>query len=190
MQPEFWHDGLSFSCQRCSHCCRHEPGFVFLSASDLRRLLLGTGLSFRDFKARYTKPVDIGTGWCLSLTEKRNNDCILWEKGCTVYEHRPVQCSTYPFWSAILEDGRAWNDEAADCPGINKGQPVSADAIAGKLLARRENPALVLPYSLSWETMDENSLLGRQGLDTDPAHAGQAQEQDIVDSPEDRPGGP
>eukprot|EP00536_Pseudo-nitzschia_multiseries_P007499 jgi/Psemu1/18089/gm1.18089_g len=30
---------------------------------------------------------------------------------CGIYEVRPVQCSTYPFWSNMLESERHWNDE-------------------------------------------------------------------------------
>ncbi len=172
MGKEFWQDGMAFSCQCCSHCCRHEPGFVFLSAKDIQSIMHALSISFAEFKLQYAKPVDIGTGWCISLREKRNHDCILWDDGCTVYEHRPVQCSTYPFWSAILESTESWKAEAADCPGIGKGLAVDAVLIQEKLLARRLNPALVLPYSLRWETADETTLLGCQGLDTNSAYTG------------------
>ncbi|HQO67077.1 MAG TPA: YkgJ family cysteine cluster protein, partial [Spirochaetales bacterium] len=36
MNQSFWHEGLRFECARCSACCRYEPGYVFLSADDLR----------------------------------------------------------------------------------------------------------------------------------------------------------
>ncbi|HUX21603.1 MAG TPA: YkgJ family cysteine cluster protein, partial [Spirochaetia bacterium] len=38
MYKPFYQDGLRFECTRCDACCRHEPGYVFLSQTDLRRL--------------------------------------------------------------------------------------------------------------------------------------------------------
>ena len=31
---------------------------------------------------------------------------------CQIYPVRPIQCSTYPFWSSLLENEYNWNDEA------------------------------------------------------------------------------
>ena len=61
---------------------------------------------------------DYDGGQILSLLEKKNYDCILWENGCTCYEGRPVQCSTYPFWSWMIKDEATWNECAEDCPGM------------------------------------------------------------------------
>lgn len=58
----------------------------------------------------------------LGLKEKPNYDCILWKDGgCTAYKGRPVQCSTYPFWTWILEKKETWEEMKKDCPGINEG---------------------------------------------------------------------
>ena len=54
----------------------------------------------------------------LSLIEKKNYDCILWENGCSLYEHRPSQCRTYPFWAWIVKDKETWDDVATECPGM------------------------------------------------------------------------
>ena len=67
----------------------------------------------------------------LALIELKNYDCILWDKecGCKAYGARPVQCSTYPFWSWILKDKDSWNNESKSCPGINKGKIWSKESI-------------------------------------------------------------
>jgi Fe-S-cluster containining protein len=168
MSDEIWGDGLRFECARCSHCCRHEPGYVFLSAFDLRRLIAKSGMAFRDYIDTYVKTVDIGVGVSISLREKPNNDCILWEAdGCAAYEARPIQCSTYPFWHGIMESKEDWEREACDCPGIGKGPLVPASEIGERLWRRRAFPAIVLGYDVSWETIDENTLLGSSGLASD-----------------------
>lgn len=165
MSAPFWNSGLRFECARCSACCRHEPGFVFLSANDLERLLAWSGLAFGVFFDTFIKTVDIGTGYALSLKETKENDCVLWkETGCTAYEARPVQCSTYPFWHGVLQTPEDWNREALDCPGIGKGATISGDAIGERLWQRRANPPLVIAYDVALESIDENTLLGRSGI--------------------------
>ena len=57
-----------------------------------------------------------------SLTEKANHHCIFWEDGCRVYDARPTQCRTYPFWKEVVRDSRSWNEEGRFCPGIDGGR--------------------------------------------------------------------
>lgn len=115
----FYKDGLKFSCQRCSFCCGHSPGYVYLSKADLDRLCEGTGLSYKEFVSKYCRWANYYEGkTVLSLIEKKNYDCILWENGCSLYEHRPSQCRTYPFWAWIVKDKETWDDVATECPGM------------------------------------------------------------------------
>ena len=119
----FYAEGLHFSCQRCSLCCRHDPGVVRLSERDLASLIEWAGLSRERFIERYCRWVDRGDGTeNLCLLEKKNYDCVFWDQGCTAYEARPFQCSSYPFWPSLLRDEDWWAANAADCPGVNKGK--------------------------------------------------------------------
>lgn len=119
----FYARGLRFSCTRCSHCCRHEPGYVFLSRKDLRDLVAITGVAEPDFLGLYCVRVQIGELPRLSLREKPNFDCIFWEEGgCSVYEGRPLQCRSYPFWASNVDSEESWKRTARDCPGIGKGR--------------------------------------------------------------------
>lgn len=116
-------NGLNFECQRCSFCCGHSPGFVYLSHRDLMALCSSLKLEPLVFARKYCRWADYYYGTqVLALLEKENYDCILWENGCSCYEGRPVQCSTYPFWSWMVKDTETWNDCAKDCPGMNKGR--------------------------------------------------------------------
>lgn len=56
-----------------------------------------------------------------SLKEKTTNyDCIFYKnKLCTIYDARPKQCRTYPFWDEILDSKKSWDDEKLRCEGIN-----------------------------------------------------------------------
>ena len=127
---EFYKNGLNFECQRCSFCCGHSPGFVYLSKRDLLTLCKFFRLSVAEFVEKNCRWVDYYEGrTVLSLKEKKNYDCWLWENGCSAYEARPIQCSTYPFWSWMISDQKTWNECARDCPGMNKGKKWSYEEI-------------------------------------------------------------
>ena len=118
-------DSLHFSCIRCSSCCRHEGGYVYLSENDLKLL---------ENMLKMPLAALINT-WCrwipyvnfterLALKEKSNYDCIFWgaNEGCTVYNARPLQCRTFPFWDHVVCSEDAWKKAALYCPGINNGE--------------------------------------------------------------------
>ena len=123
MQEPFYKNGLKFTCKRCSFCCGHSPGFVYLSKSDLERLCAYFKMTAPDFAQKYCRWANYYHGdTVLALQEQKNYDCILWKDGCTAYQARPLQCSTYPFWSWMVKDQATWNEVAQDCPGMNSGQ--------------------------------------------------------------------
>ena len=138
--PCFYDEGLYFSCQKCSHCCRKEPGFVYLSQRDLTKLCLCFNLNEDQFIAMYCRKVPYYDGTTvLALREKTNYDCIFWKDGCSVYKDRPIQCSTYPFWTWILEDKEMWDSMEKGCPGINNGKLCKKADILKKLKMYEDN---------------------------------------------------
>jgi Fe-S-cluster containining protein len=137
----FYSGGLRFSCVRCSVCCRHEPGFVFLSKKDVENLAAGLNMGYTKFVDTYCRWIPSGGGReQLSLREKPGYDCVFWEGGCTVYLTRPLQCRTFPFWAANLASPSAWKDAAASCPGMDKGVLHGEDHIERCLADRRGEP--------------------------------------------------
>ncbi len=144
MSENFLSDGLQFECTRCGYCCRHEPGFVFLSKKDLESLLEYFSISRQDFIEKYCRIVDVGFFKRLSLIEKPNNDCIFWQDGmgCSVYQARPFQCRSYPFWHAVVDSKESWEEEAGSCPGINQGKKHSEEEILNWLAQREKDPPM------------------------------------------------
>ena len=135
----FYQEGLRFTCQSgCRYCCGVEPGFVFVSQDDIRRLCLYLQLSTNEFLQRYCRKVPMGSISYVSLVERENRDCVfLNQLGCDVYAARPLQCATYPFWSTVLADKKSWELEADWCPGLGKGELHTKSEI-DKLLEMRE----------------------------------------------------
>ena len=52
---------------------------------------------------------------------------------CTVYEARPTQCRTFPFWNSNLKSRSAWERMRCFCPGIDKGAVQPLRVIKGHL---------------------------------------------------------
>lgn len=100
-------------------------------------------MSTKEFVEKYCRWADYYYGTkVLALKEQKNYDCILWNSGCSAYEARPVQCSTYPFWSWMLEDRAIWDDCAKECPGMNKGRVWSLEEIEKNKTAYDDNKPL------------------------------------------------
>jgi Fe-S-cluster containining protein len=144
----FYAGGLRFSCTRCSSCCRFEPGFVFLSEKDVFLLAAPFHLAYTEFVEIYCRwvPMDIAGGKRrerLSLREKTNNDCIFWDGGCSVYEHRPLQCRTFPFWPSNLLSPERWDAASAFCPGMGRGALHEMAEIEAALARQAAEPTLI-----------------------------------------------
>jgi Fe-S-cluster containining protein len=102
---------------------------VFLSDDDLTLLIKTLKLPRHEVESLYCTWIPSGTVDCLSLKEKPNFDCIFWDDGCSIYESRPLQCRTFPFWDSILADADAWERSAKDCPGMGQGSLYAFDEI-------------------------------------------------------------
>lgn len=132
---QFYKEGLRFECQGDGKCCvtRDRYGYVYLSFSDRRRLAAHLKLSLTVFTAAYTKKVD-----GLYELQYTGKDCpFLQENRCRVYEARPWQCRTWPFWPENM-DTTVWDKEVLSwCPGAGKGRLYTADEIE-KILAKKK----------------------------------------------------
>ncbi len=123
MTEPWYQSGLRFKCEglECGDCCsgRWGPGYVWVEAQEMQALATKLGLDFDAFTHQYVRQV----GKRYSLREKANHDCVFYveNKGCSVYEARPKQCQSYPFWPSVVKDQETWDREAEDCPGINQG---------------------------------------------------------------------
>jgi Fe-S-cluster containining protein len=110
-------EGLKFQCTGCGGCCTGSPGYVYLSKTDLEKLAHHFDLSEIEFAKQYTRFVD---GQYALLDRPSSYDCIfLKEKRCTVYEARPTQCRTFPWWIHHLREPKDWAEAAERCEGIN-----------------------------------------------------------------------
>ncbi|MCD4657329.1 MAG: YkgJ family cysteine cluster protein [Planctomycetes bacterium] len=130
---EVWYaNGLKFKCifPKCIRCCCGEPGYVWLADGEIENIADFLRLKTKEFSSKYTFKLH----GRVSLNEKKDFDCIFLdrEKGCEIYQVRPQQCSSYPFWPEILGSVESWHLESQFCPGINHGEVVSFEEIQRK----------------------------------------------------------
>lgn len=119
MSAPWYREGLRFACTRCGGCCR-GAGTVRVGDAEIEALARRLDLAPDEFRAAYTRKIRGGE---VSLRERRNRDCIFHDRdrGCSVYEDRPRQCRTWPFWSAVVHSAERWQEEARSCPGMDQG---------------------------------------------------------------------
>ena len=119
--------GLRFECTRCGSCCR-GAGNVWVSDGEIEALAQRFEMTGEEFRAAFTRAVPRRG---VVLRAKRSQDCVFWDPdaGCSVYDDRPRQCRTYPFWSGHVHSAGSWEAERASCPGIGQGALHSAAEI-------------------------------------------------------------
>ena len=129
MSEPWYADGLKFSCTQCGRCCGGAPGDIWVSEDEIEALAERLGVENEAFRRKYTRKVGRRG---ISLVEKSNYDCIFFDKksGCTVYEERPLQCRTWPFWRSNVRSREDWDIESESCPGMDRGVLHAADKIA------------------------------------------------------------
>jgi uncharacterized protein len=126
----WYRKGLSFKCVQCGACCSGEPGYVWVSAEEQRQIAKALGMKDGKLTSKHVRRV----GFRYSLTEKANGDCIFLKRngktaGCAIYDARPRQCCTWPFWGYNLKSPEHWAAAAEMCPGMNQGEFYDAGRI-------------------------------------------------------------
>ena len=120
---DWFEDGIRFTCTRCGNCCVGDPGAVWFNPEEERALAEKTKLSLRTFRKKYVVKID-GQPSLGEVSSDRGQHCVFLQKGsggCSVYDVRPKQCRTWPFWPENLQSFRKWIDASKSCPGILNG---------------------------------------------------------------------
>lgn len=129
----WWKDGISFQCQGSGKCCTShgEFGFVYLTPKDRIRMARHLGMTPKAFEKIHCTRTN---GFSHLIEDPKNPDCrFLVKKQCSIYEARPTQCRTWPFWPDTLTP-KAWKRDVVEfCPGVNKGSKISAQQIKEQL---------------------------------------------------------
>ena len=122
-------DGLKFQCTGCGDCCTGAPGYVWVNKQEIADLAEELGFDdVEKFEDKYVRKIGIRK----SLVEFPNGDCVFFDNGtrkCAVYQQRPRQCRTWPFWDSNLKSPAAWQETCEGCKGSGQGKLYSLDQI-------------------------------------------------------------
>jgi Fe-S-cluster containining protein len=143
-KERFYAQGLHFECTGCGACCKLGGGFVYPSLEDVGFAAKHMGLSITNFTETY---MEIHEGQY--VFKNKGDNCIFYgENGCTIYEGRPTQCRTYPFWKANLKSSYRWKMIEEECEGVGQGKLYSFVEIEAIRNQTSQTPAGPDPDSL------------------------------------------
>lgn len=117
-------DGFPYSfepsaCASCQgNCCIGESGYIWINKEECENLAKHLKISLNELGQNYL----IKVGYKYSIKERKlsenNYACIFFDiekKQCSIYEARPVQCRTFPFWEYFKT---RVNEVKEECPAI------------------------------------------------------------------------
>ena len=116
-------EGFSYAfdpsaCASCGgNCCTGESGNIFVSVTEIAAIAKLLNMPEDEFRRTYLRK----EVYRYSLKEKVVNgshDCVFFDRkanGCSIYQARPLQCRTFPFWDYFRH---RMDELKAECPGI------------------------------------------------------------------------
>ena len=106
------------ACATCEgRCCTGESGYIYVSKNEIYAIAALLNLSVNDFGVKYL----FKKGYKYSIKEQKyqnSYECVFYDRetnGCQIYQARPKQCATFPFWDYFKTHV---NELKEECPGI------------------------------------------------------------------------
>ena len=113
--------GFSFdasACERCGgKCCTGESGYIWIDESEIAALAVKFEISPAELKRTYLDKI----GAKFSVKEKPFEgglSCVFFDeaqRNCGIYELRPKQCRSFPFWEYFKTHTKELEEE---CIGV------------------------------------------------------------------------
>lgn len=106
-------------CSTCAgNCCIGESGFIWITIDEIEKLAIHLNVSVKEVFDNYLIKYD----YKFSIKERQigenNFACVFFDlekKQCSIYEARPNQCRTFPFWEHFKNNV---NEVKQECPAI------------------------------------------------------------------------
>ncbi len=106
------------ACASCEgRCCTGESGYIYVSKNEIENIAELLGMQANDFAKEYLYK----KGYKYSIKEMKFNgsyECVFYNRetnGCGIYDARPTQCRTFPFWEYYKT---RVEELKLECPGI------------------------------------------------------------------------
>ena len=106
------------ACASCEgRCCTGESGYIYVTKNEIENIAELLGMQANDFAKEYLYK----KGYKYSIKEMKFNgsyECVFYNRetnGCGIYDARPTQCRTFPFWEYYKT---RVEELKLECPGI------------------------------------------------------------------------
>jgi Fe-S-cluster containining protein len=117
-------EGFSFgfnpkACEECGgKCCIGESGYIWVTPIEMQKIANFLNIPLVEFKQKFLIKVGYKFSIKEKLLSKDNYACLFFDEKtnkCTIYDVRPTQCRTFPFWDFFKTNIKEVKKE---CPGI------------------------------------------------------------------------
>jgi Fe-S-cluster containining protein len=129
---KWYSTGLHFECLGCGRCCSGPgEGYIWVERAEIEIIAHFLKMPVSLLRNQYLQRRGFRT---TIIEQPLTKDCIFLrniegEKRCLIYPVRPNQCRAWPFWSSNLISVDTWNEAAQKCPGINRGELYTHQAV-------------------------------------------------------------
>ena len=119
------------ACKNCTgKCCAGEPGNIWVNKEEIKNIAGFLDLSSEKFIKYYLTKIH----YRYSLKELKIRDdykCVFFDdknNKCSIYEVRPAQCRTFPFWDYFKNNAE---EAVKECPGVKKNLIIQSSNTSG-----------------------------------------------------------
>ncbi|PPK60706.1 hypothetical protein B0F89_11721 [Malaciobacter marinus] len=106
-------------CSCCQgNCCIGESGYIWITKEEIDNLSRYLNISLEELRLKYLKKVAYKYSLKEIKLEENNYACVFFDlkkRQCSIYEARPTQCRTFPFWDYFKNNEKEVYEE---CPAI------------------------------------------------------------------------
>jgi len=116
-------DGFNYAfnpkaCESCQgKCCTGESGYIYVNKTEIEKISTLLDIPIKEFVNQYL----FKKMYKYSIKEVVYNgsyECVFYDRnsnGCTIYDARPTQCKTFPFWDYYKT---RVNELKLECEGV------------------------------------------------------------------------
>lgn len=117
-------DGFDFAfdpngCNTCKgNCCIGESGYIWITIPEIENLAKHLNITLDELRIKYLEKIGYKYSIKEIKLEEDNYACTFFnleKRQCSIYEARPLQCKTFPFWEYFKEN---IEEVCAECPAI------------------------------------------------------------------------
>jgi len=106
-------------CETCGgKCCIGESGYIWITPQEILKLSKNLNISQQELIDKYLIKYNYRYSIKEKIISKDNFACIFFDTNkmqCSVYDARPNQCRTFPFWDYFRNNVKELKEE---CPAI------------------------------------------------------------------------